>query len=385
MLHVLVGATCNNNCIFCMESDRGRRRTHILSQSADDIRRMIESYPEKTEILFTSGEPTLAPRLPDYITSAHTAGYRTIALISNGRRLSYPEYTRHLIECGLNKITVSIHGHRPEIHDSLTRTGGSFLQTVRGLENLAREKRRRPLDLHSSTVVVGRNLPYLVDIYEFLRDKSVDRMVFNVLMLKGRGLDHIGTLMPTYRQIASKLHELAQRISAADRQRVTVADIPRCTALGLPFDIVGDQERFSQFEPSQSLGVEGLSMEDLRRMQAEGSNKMLQASLLDVVSEGEGCLEEDSEYYLTTRELKDGLMRTKRPLCSTCIHEPGCPGVWEGYTARYGWDEFISVQADGPPGEKTNQKQRATNLPKELSSTVGTPTAGAEPRSKSEK
>ena len=185
MLHVLVGAACNNNCIFCMESDRKGRQKHIESQTPDDIRRMIDAYPFKDEILFTSGEPTLNPELPGYIELAHKTGFKTIGLISNARRLSYMGYAARLARYGLNKVTVSIHGHTARLHESLTRTRGSFQQTVGGLGNLSILKDRTGLEIHTSTVVVRRNLPHVREIHDLLTSFGVDRMCFNVMMVRG--------------------------------------------------------------------------------------------------------------------------------------------------------------------------------------------------------
>ena len=132
MLHVLVGAQCNNNCLFCMEAYRERRAERIASQSQDDIRRMIDRYPQPDEVLFTSGEPTLDPALPTYIGWAKQRGFRVIGLVTNGRRLAYREYARELADAGLNRVTVSIHGHTARLHDGQTRTPGSFDQSLAG-------------------------------------------------------------------------------------------------------------------------------------------------------------------------------------------------------------------------------------------------------------
>ena len=137
MLHVLVGSRCNNNCIFCMEGDREGRSKHVTSQTSNDVQRMIEYFSDSKEILFTCGEPTLNKELARYIFWAKRERYKTIALISNGRALASKDYLDKLIKLGLNKITISLHGHTAKLHDALTRTPGSFDQTVLGLRNIS--------------------------------------------------------------------------------------------------------------------------------------------------------------------------------------------------------------------------------------------------------
>ena len=68
MLHILVGGSCNNNCIFCMEEGRDWRSETGGAHDRSVVRRMISEYPDTSEILFTRGEPTLCPDLPLYIT-----------------------------------------------------------------------------------------------------------------------------------------------------------------------------------------------------------------------------------------------------------------------------------------------------------------------------
>jgi hypothetical protein len=55
----------------------------------------------------------------------------------------------------------------------------------------------------------------------------------------------------------------------------------------------------------------------------------------------------DGRYYLTTRELKDGLLRVKRDLCTACRYDAACPGVWRTYVDRFGWEDFPPVRDPG--------------------------------------
>jgi len=111
------------------------REAAVRAQSRDDIRAMIATYPEHDEILFTSGEPTLNPDLAGVRGLAKEKGFRRDRLITNGRRLAYPSFLASLLEAGVNRITVSIHGHNAALHDSLTRTPGSFEHTHAALQS----------------------------------------------------------------------------------------------------------------------------------------------------------------------------------------------------------------------------------------------------------
>jgi cyclic pyranopterin phosphate synthase len=340
MLHVLVGAECNNNCSFCMESDREGRRRHVLGQSPDDIRRFIDGYAERDEILFTSGEPTLNERLLEYVRWARAAGFSTIGVISNGRRLGYEKYAQALLAAGVNKVTLSIHGATAAVHDSLTRTPGSFVQSSKALATLGALKRRRRFDLHTSTVLVRRNLPLLREIHRYLSSFPVDRVCFNVMMAKGGGEERFDLLMPRYSDVAACFRELAHDLDRGAIERTNLADVPVCAMTGVDRRLLGAQEHFEQFETRRSSGVATLGKGDLERLSADGDARA--ARLLE--RQAEVDLQGDAAYYLTTRELKDDLSRDKRAECSTCALDARCPGVWRRYVDVHGWSELVPVR-----------------------------------------
>jgi len=127
-LHVKVSKDCNNNCLFCLD-DRSRR----TDATTDEVQRLLDEHRQLGDMLFTCGEPTIHQDLPLFVQMARTEGYKSIGLVTNGRRLAYPDYLESLLIFGLNEITVSIHGCTPGMHDAVTRTRGSFGQTTRGL------------------------------------------------------------------------------------------------------------------------------------------------------------------------------------------------------------------------------------------------------------
>ncbi len=344
MLHVLAGAHCNNHCVFCMESDREGRRRHVSSQTPGDIRRFIEAHPGRGEVLFTSGEPTLNPDLDRYVEWARAAGYRTIAVITNGRRLSQPKYAAALLARGVNKLTLSVHAAEPELHDELTRSRGAFRQTLRGLENLAALRRRGArFDLHTSTVVVRANLPRLREIHRLLRRFDVDRMCFNVMMVKGFGRERFGELMPRYSDVVAEVAGLVRGLPREELVRIALADVPPCVTVELPEEVRAAQERFVQFEKSGSVGI---SDTDLERVAGSGADVPL-ARL--VRRAGAAELSGDDAYYVTDRDSKDDILRIKRELCEDCAMSSACPGVWRGYVEAFGWSELVPVRS-GPGG-----------------------------------
>ncbi|MBA3548754.1 MAG: radical SAM protein [Nannocystis sp.] len=317
-VHILTGTVCNNNCIFCMEEDREGREVTNSATSDESVQWILGRHAQYEEVCFTSGEPTTNRRLPHWVRMAKTAGVRWISIMTNGRALSHEPYARGLMAAGLNRFYISIHGHTLKLHEGLTRTPGSFDQTVAGIDVIAKY-RRLGINLHTSTVVTRRNLPHLADIYRFLRAHGVEQVVFNVMQANGRANTYFEQLFPTYTEIAAAAATFLAE--AGQRERPVQAyfvDIPLCTTTRLPDHNRGYVEDYTHFEPPNP-GHDIVADPDSRRGGASGELVQIRRSDLD-----------DSA-------------RRKRPECRSCRHDAVCEGVWGNYLRHHGWHEFVPV------------------------------------------
>ncbi|MEZ4399493.1 MAG: radical SAM protein HxsC4 [Kofleriaceae bacterium] len=326
-VHILTGAVCNNNCIFCMEEDRdGRYQTN--SQTTDETVRWLAGLHRDTEeVCFTSGEPTTNPALPRWVKLARDQGVRRVSVMTNARALAYEPYLRKLLAAGMGRFYVSIHGHTAKLHEGLTRTPGSFEQTVAGIANVARYK-PRGIELHTSTVVTKRNLPHLGDIYRFLRGLGVDQVVWNVMQANGRANTYFEKIFPTYTEIAATAAAVLAEQARVERDPPAfLVDIPLCTTTAVPDFNRGYVEKYAHYEPPTAAAEQLIPAEALlaRRVQADG-------------------VDAPAAVRVTRADLDDA-MRSKRPACATCRYDRVCEGVWNNYLARYGWDEFVPVPA----------------------------------------
>lgn len=306
-LHVNVGFSCNNNCVFCMEEDRKRRETRRERISPGVIRDLLRRRKSRQRVMFTSGEPTLNPVLPDLISIAKAEGYRTIGLTTNGRMLSYEPYTIELLMRGLNFVVFSIHGASAKEHDSLSRAPGSFEQSMAGLSAACRLKSRFGLSIVTSTVVNRRNIGSMAAIFRRFGPLPVDRIVFNFIRPDGRAEKLFATLVPRFSEAARAFESLLREEPGA-ASRCCLADMPPCTTLRLPRETRGYVEHYRYFE-TQDTNASG---------------------------RGRGRIEESGR-----REL--GVLTVKRPDCGGCAAGSRCDGVWRIYAERYGWEEFVPI------------------------------------------
>jgi cyclic pyranopterin phosphate synthase len=320
-VHILTGAVCNNNCIFCMEEDRdGRYETN--SQTTDDVvRTVLEHHAGCEEVCFTSGEPTTNPRLPRWVKMAKDAGVSRISIMTNARLLSAERNLKVLLAAGMRRFYVSIHGHEEALHKRLVRTPGAFEQTVAGIRNIARYG-RLGVELHTSTVVTKRNLPHLAEIYRFLRGLGVHQVVFNVMQANGRADTNFDLIFPRYTEIAAVAAEFVEAQSRVEPEVMAFfVDIPLCTTESLPAFNRGYVESYAHYEPDNEVNTALLGDKLVDRRVDDGKTRLL----------------------VVKREDLDDAERLKRDACRECRYDHVCEGVWKNYLQRYGWDEMRPV------------------------------------------
>jgi cyclic pyranopterin phosphate synthase len=318
-VHILTGAICNNNCVFCMEEDREQRYVTNSQTTDETVQWVLGQHEQFEEVCFTSGEPTTNPRLHHWVKMAKDAGARCISMMTNGRALSHEPYAKRLMALGMNRFYISIHGHTKKLHEGLTRTPGCFEQTVGGLDVIAKYK-RYGIELHTSTVITKRNLPHMAEIYRFLRAHGVDQVVFNVMQANGRADTYFELIFPTYTEIATVAREfLAEQSQREPDVRAVLVDIPLCTTEGIPDQNRGYVENYVHYEHEDTHGL--LSDEVLGQRQAGRSGELVQIRRSDL----------------------DDNARHKRAECRTCKYDSVCEGVWGNYLRRRGWDEFTPV------------------------------------------
>lgn len=314
-VHIPLGATCNNHCLFCMEEDRDARSRVNGAMTAERVRRILDRHQGAEEVCFTSGEPTLNPQLPEFIRWARSAGCHRVSLMTNGRRLGYVPYAQTLVRAGLGRVYVSIHGSTAVMHDGLTRCPGSFEQTVAGLRVAASLE---GVDLHTSTVITRRNVADLLPIYEMLVDIGVGQVVFNALQINGGAATHFGRMVPRYEEVRRQFDRVLTLAHDGGR-RAFLVDVPPCVTHGLPDRNRGFMEKHLHYE----VKVPGI--------QPAGAAP---------------CDGFDGVCSVATESL-DAAFRTFGPDCPSCRYRPVCPGVYEHYVQVFGWDEFRAVSEPG--------------------------------------
>lgn len=100
--------------------------------------------PGEKQVIFAGREPPIHPNFLELVGEAREAGYFSIEVVTNGRIFASREFARSAVMAGLTDVMVGFFSSDPSVHDSLTRTPGSWKQTVAGIRNLLELREEMP-------------------------------------------------------------------------------------------------------------------------------------------------------------------------------------------------------------------------------------------------
>ena len=200
---------CNNACSHCYnEPDR----LDLPSLVRDDWFRVLERLDAVgvPHVIFTGGEATLHPDLPEIVGYADGLGQIT-GLNTNGRRIAHRPYMRTLAAAGLNHVQVTLASHRAEIHNAINGAD-AFHQTVRGIESALESG----VHAITNTTLMQSNRCEVEELIEFLYALGIRTFAMNGMIYSGGGFRDPSAipeeeLPPLLLQVRDKAAELGMR------------------------------------------------------------------------------------------------------------------------------------------------------------------------------
>lgn len=223
---------CNNACIMCPQPPT---RFHFQF-SLSDMKRIICLIDPSTKYVgISGGEPTLMKQeLVELLSTCGEHLPRTkIALLTNGRMLSYPSFVDHINSVGIRDLTfcIPLHSHQADVHDDITKVAGSFQQTTRGINNLLNRKNKVEIRI----VIQKANYANLPAIATYITQNfpSVDRVVFMGMEASGQAARDIDRVWVNLSQVCPFLEQAAITLLST-KIGVAIYNIPLCK-IGTPF------------------------------------------------------------------------------------------------------------------------------------------------------
>ncbi|MDD2753125.1 MAG: radical SAM protein [Candidatus Portnoybacteria bacterium] len=304
-LLVLVGFSCNNNCLMC--SIRGKEKFYPDRTHHDLIGDLKQGREEGFNgVEFTGGETTLRRDIFDLVAAAKDIGYQTIALSTNGRLLGYPDFCQKIVAAGLNKVTFSLLGPDKKTHEALTRVPGSFGEILAGIENI---KKFPPVHLNISSVISRLNHKSLEKFGAFVRGLGVKHWYLLDLIPDGNAKKFYDILAVRLAELAKELNSLAS--IAGDFKELGFFDFPLCV-----------------FSPE---------IRSLKNVCLVNAKKRAETSYQ--VGYDPKRIEKNEEGIFADA------YRENIAICAGCRYYKECGGIWREYLNRYGGAEIKKLAA----------------------------------------
>jgi len=200
---------CNNDCPHCYNE---AERLQLGLMSAEQWNEVIDKLVEigVPHLIFTGGEATLHPDLPEIIQHADRRG-PICGLNTNARRISHRPYAEELAAAGLNHVQVTLGSHRPEVHDRMMNAH-CFDQTVRGIESAMASG----LHTITNTTLMQMNADEIELTIDFLYQLGIRTFAVNGMIYSGGGFDtgqaiREEHMAPTLIRIRDKADQLGMR------------------------------------------------------------------------------------------------------------------------------------------------------------------------------
>lgn len=293
-IDVKTNFNCNNRCRFCVQ---GNKRYLYLPKATKEIVGILEQSRQVYDsVVFTGGEVTIRKDLIELVQAAYSFGYQKIQIQTNGRMFCYEKFCDEIIAAGANQFSPAVHGHIPALHDYLTCSRGSFLQTLKGVKNLKKKKQ----EVIVNCVVNKSNYRHLPDIARLLADWGVDQYQFAFVHAAGRAWENFDSIVPR-KTLAIDYIKKGLDIGIKAGVRVMTEAIPFCLMKGYENYIA------EKYIPDTKIYDTTLTIEDF-----------------------------------TSARQKEGKAKCSR--CRKCKYYSICEGPWKEYPQKFGWDEFVPVE-----------------------------------------
>ncbi len=177
-LEIEVTNTCNQRCIHCF-NESGEHR-EVLSSII--VKTIIKEFSQKggQRVLLTGGEPFLYKGIENILYTIKENGISSLEIVSNGTMINRDIAKK--LSSYVDYINISLHGPTAKVHDSVTRTEGSFNSAINGINLL----RKYNVDVLIYFTIMEENIKSIPEMIRLVKDLDCAGIRFNCINSMGR-------------------------------------------------------------------------------------------------------------------------------------------------------------------------------------------------------
>jgi radical SAM protein with 4Fe4S-binding SPASM domain len=203
-MEIELGLQCNFRCQYCYLG-QSREKEDVLS--GDEIRKTILQAKAigARKIILLGGEPMIFPGVMEIIAFLRSEKL-DVEIFTNGTNVT-AENARRMYELGV-QVVLKMNSFKESVQDELAGVKGAYQIIQAAYRNL--REAGFPAEGHPmavSTVICNQNLPEIVEMWEWLRDRKITPY-FEIITPQGNAQDnfHLAVDLPVLQKL---FHELA--------------------------------------------------------------------------------------------------------------------------------------------------------------------------------
>ena len=343
-VEINIGKSCNNRCVFCIDGLPKAEDRSYMPWTAMQAELSHWAEAGYRSVGFLGGEPTTYPQIVEAVAHARAVGFTRVAIATNATKLRLVDFTDRIVDAGLTRVTVSMHGHTAELEDRLTRVPGNFDKKVKALRYLVEKRRNGALrdGLSINIVVNGWNYLHLPRMMRFFYEEiGVDDIRANFIRPEGYA-DGDAELTARYSAVVPVLVKSIILAEAHFKKVFTFGGFPLCV---LPAALRRDKGLLERH-----MG-EYRDLSTACSIRSEGGDLIPPGKRIVPESWTEHPKNSVVQFDASTERARFNWQDRKRfdlkghPAgCAACELAQVCEGVWKGYLEIWGDGEFKPVR-----------------------------------------
>ena len=312
-LYIYTTNSCNCSCKHCwifsgLKASK-KEPSHFLLPETFEATVVEAKRLGLSAVKWTGGEPTIHPDFPALLNLQKKHGLNG-RVETNGMEVSLA-LAKLLLETGVTHVAVSLDGISSETHNAIRGTKGAYRRTLRGIKNLVEAGFKPQLIM----TLMAENVEELEGLLT-LAEKV------------GAGSVKLNLVQPTLR--GEEIHLSGQALSIAELIEINrrLEKLRQSHRFPIFFDIPMAFRPLSKIFTGDGCSVCGIKT--ILGLLADGSYALcgIGENLPELVfgRAGRGELEEIWKGHPTLQQIRSGLPKELKGICSRCLMAPRCLG-----------------------------------------------------------
>jgi len=223
---IFIGRECSNKCVFCQNTSSTELPAMELKRQEIRAYKNLLDYGKKgySGLTITGNDPIEYKKLIPMVEYMKKLGFSDIMLCTHGRVAGDNKIIEKLVDAGITSFRIPLYGSNARIHDSVTRSKGSFEAAINGIKSIRKMKKQAGLNI--ITAIVNQNKEDVPNILKLALTFKPDNLQFDTPYLYPSVKD-MSYHVP-YRDLGRYLERVMEYISENSITNVQFNDIPSC-------------------------------------------------------------------------------------------------------------------------------------------------------------